>query len=295
MASISQRDEFPLDDKRPTVSVIIPTFRRADLVSRAISSVLRQTFEDLELIVVDDASPDNTREVVQAISDPRVRYVRHERNRGLPAVRNTGVRNAAGEFIAFLDDDDEWRDDKLEKQLQAIKLHDVVVCAYQVNGRTVTHYRKSTISSMDLRQGNQFPPSGWLAKTSVLKEVLFDETVRQGEDWDTLIRIAARYRIGYLSDPLLVYNDGGHERMSNEGKNKSIQELDQRMHMLYKHREYFGPYWFRRHVADTYLRYIGSRKGRSGIIMHAVKVCGPVVVIAVLYGKIVRQIRLRFF
>ena len=293
-APTPQSGEFPTVDARPTVSVVIPTFRRAGLVPRAINSVLRQTFKDIEVIVIDDASPDNTGEIVQAISDPRVRYFRHEQNRGLPAVRNTGVRQAAGEFIAFLDDDDEWREDKLEHQLRAIESHDIVVCACQVNGKSVTRYRKSMISAADLREGNQFPPSGWLARAAVLKKILFDEEIRQGEDWDALIRIALIFRVGYLPEPLLIYNDGGHERMSNEGKNKSIEELDQRMYMLHKHEAFFGPYWFRHHVADTYLRYIGSRQNRMPVLLHAIKRCGVVPVLTVLGEKLARQLRLQF-
>ena len=98
----------------PCFSVVIATYRRAHLLSRAIDSVLNQTFTDFELLVVDDASPDDTELVVRAYGDGRVRYVRCARIRGGAGARNVGVRQARGEFIAFLDDDDEiylvsWR------------------------------------------------------------------------------------------------------------------------------------------------------------------------------------------
>src|SRR6266566_844385 len=102
------------------ITVIIPTYRRAALVPNAIHSAQRQTYRNIEILVVDDGSPDDTTDVVQNIHDVRLRYIRHDVNRGLPAARNTGIRGAAGDYIAFLDDDDEWREDKLERQLKVI-------------------------------------------------------------------------------------------------------------------------------------------------------------------------------
>ena len=106
----------------PTVSVIIPTYNRADTLGTAVESVLDQTMADLELVVVDDASTDHTDEVVEgyAESDDRVRRVAHEQNRGGSAARNTGIDAATGEYVAFLDSDDVWHPEKLEQQLARI-------------------------------------------------------------------------------------------------------------------------------------------------------------------------------
>lgn len=101
----------------PRVSVIISTYDRAALLPRAVNSVLAQTFSDYELIIVDDCSSDDTQEVIAEFTDPRIRSVRHKENRGLPASRNTGVRNAKGEYIAFLDDDDEYTPERLSLQV----------------------------------------------------------------------------------------------------------------------------------------------------------------------------------
>src|SRR6478672_2666674 len=98
------------------VSVIMPVYNGAAFVSRAIDSVLRQTVRDLELIVVDDGSTDDTREVVTAITDSRLRYI-HQQNRGPSVARNNGIRAASAEWIAFLDSDDYWLPTKLEAQL----------------------------------------------------------------------------------------------------------------------------------------------------------------------------------
>ena len=99
----------------PVVNVIIPTYNRAQLLPRAINSVIAQTFQDIKIIVVDDASTDRTEEVVSSFQDPRIHYIRHSQNRGPSAARNTGIRaSEAGQYLAYLEDDDEWFPNKLE-------------------------------------------------------------------------------------------------------------------------------------------------------------------------------------
>src|SRR5688572_16958601 len=102
------------------VSVIIPTHNRAQSVVTAIASVVRQTFQDLEIIVVDDASNDDTAEVLAQFRDKRIKVIRHQTNRGGAAARNTGIRHSTFDYIAFLDDDDEWLPEKLAKQMAAL-------------------------------------------------------------------------------------------------------------------------------------------------------------------------------
>jgi glycosyltransferase involved in cell wall biosynthesis len=102
------------------VSVILPTFNRADTLSRSIGSVLEQQHKNLELIVVDDGSTDRTRELVADIRDPRIRYIRHDRNRGQSAARNMGISIARAELIAFQDSDDRWAQEKLARQLPVL-------------------------------------------------------------------------------------------------------------------------------------------------------------------------------
>ena len=276
-------------ERPPLVSVIIPTYKRMDLVPRAIACVRRQTHTNLEIIVVDDGSPDDTQSVVRAIADTRIRYIRHEKNKGLPAARNTGIMAARGAFIAFLDDDDEWAPEKLVRQLAAIDGREAVLCAALVNGKYVKVHPRREITAEDLRRGNDFDPSSLMIKTSVIKELGFDESLRQGEDWDAFIRIAQRMPIAYVREPLLFYSDGTHVRMTNEARQLSMPDLEKRMGMLRKHREFFGPYWFRFHVADTYLSYIGSRKGKTKTIGYAIAQCGFWSVFAVLWRKVISR------
>ncbi len=276
---------------QPLVSVIIPTYNRADLIQRAINSVRNQTYRNLEILVVDDGSLDNTRSVVESIPDSRIRYMRHEKNRGLPAAaRNTGIRAARGDFIAFLDDDDEWREDKLARQILVIKNYDAVVCGVLINGRQVAEHRHLEVSLDDLR--DYIPdPSGLLAKASILKELLFDENLREGEDWDVSIRIAQRFSMGYVQEPLLIYNDGMHQRITNEAKELTDPELEKRAAVLHKHRKLFGERWFNYHLARMLISHIGGRRSKLHSLGYAVSRCGILPVVAVIADKIRRQVR----
>jgi glycosyltransferase involved in cell wall biosynthesis len=276
----------------PLVSAIIATYKRAGLVPKAIESVRRQTYRNLEIIVVDDESPDNTESVVRAIPDERIRYFRHEKNKGLPAGRNTGIRAAKGEYIAFLDDDDEWRTDKIERQLRLIEKYDAVLCGVLVDNWRLSIHPHPTISLDDLRRGS-FEPSGMLVKAAVIKELLFDENLRQGEDWDAFIRIAERYTVGYDPEPLLLYSDGGHARMTNEAREMTPSELEKRTAILHKHRQFFGEKWFNYHLAGNFISHIGSRRNKLGSITYAVKRCGLGPVIAVIADKVRRYVRAR--
>ena len=104
----------------PAVSIVVPTFNRGDCIGSCLESALAQTYGEFELIVVDDASSDDTAVRVKHFKDSRVRYLQHDVNRGGAAARNTGIRASTGEFVAFLDSDDVWHPEKLEEQVAAL-------------------------------------------------------------------------------------------------------------------------------------------------------------------------------
>jgi glycosyltransferase involved in cell wall biosynthesis len=106
--------------KMPMVSIVIPTHNRSESLRHSIASVLTQTLQDFEIIVVDDASSDHTAEVAYMFADQRIKYIRHDANLGVAAARNTGIVNSRARYIAFLDDDDEWLPEKLARQLKRL-------------------------------------------------------------------------------------------------------------------------------------------------------------------------------
>lgn len=278
----------------PSVSVIIPTFNRCRLLEKAITSVLAQTLKDLEIIVIDDASSDGTQTVVQNINDPRVRYIRQTRNSGPAAARNIGIEQSRGHYIAFLDDDDVWLSQKLERQLKELVTYDALLCAaISSSGRKRESCRSGPITESVLRRGNIFPPSGLIARATVFRTLKFDTTLPNsvGEDWDLYIRLAGSFRLGFLDEPLFIYNDNTDApRITSEQAFLSIDALERRVQVVLKHRDFFGPFWARYHIASTLLSYIAQRKGKWKQIYYAIQRAGLVPVSAVFARRIIRRI-----
>jgi len=200
--------------KNPTVSVIVPTYNRAHLLGRAIKSVLDQTYQDFELIIVDDASTDNTKEVVKCLDDPRIRYVRHEENRGGAAARNTGIKTARGQFIAFQDSDDRWLPDKLEKQMRVFKSASpkvgvVYTGFWRLRDGERTYIPSSKVTRREgdihdvLLEKNFVTTHVVVRKECFGKAGMFDERLPRLQDWDLWIRISRYYHFLYVGEPLV--------------------------------------------------------------------------------------------
>jgi GT2 family glycosyltransferase len=201
-----------------TVTVIIPTFNRAQKVARAISSVLGQTFDDFEIIVVNDGSHDNTRHAVAQFGED-LTYIAHTSNLGVSAARNTGIKKSASPLIAFLDSDDYWLPEKLATQVDFFNNHrDAVACQTEEswirNGRRVNPKKKHLKPSGDIFEPSLklclVSPSAVMLKRTLLEEVgLFDEGLPACEDYDLWLRIASRYPIHLINEHLVV-KEGGH-------------------------------------------------------------------------------------
>lgn len=205
--------------KNPIVSVIIPTYNRAHLIGRAIQSVLNQTYQDFEIIVVDDGSTDNTKEVVENFrkENKRIRYIWYEKNKGGAVARNIGIRDAKGEYIAFLDSDDEWMPKKIEKQISLFdRCSDsigVIYCSYYLQEDSFGYIEKASLSNMKRGNVYNFLLNGWcpsstsffLLKAQVFKKSgLFDENLCSFQDYDLWIRIAQYYEFEFIEEHLAI-------------------------------------------------------------------------------------------
>ena len=200
------------------VSVVIPTYNRKEMLEEAVQSVLNQSYEDFELIVVDDGSIDGTKDVIERL-DSDIRYI-YKENGGVSSARNFGVKKAKGEFIAFLDSDDMWLKDKLEKQVKYMsKRSDLFVSQTEEiwirNGVRVNQKKKHKKC-----EGRIFKevlplciisPSAVIMRRELFDHVgLFDEEFLVCEDYDLWIRVAAKYPVGLLKEKLIIKR-GGHE------------------------------------------------------------------------------------
>ncbi len=206
----------------PAVTVVIPTFNRAERVVEAVQSVLEQTFRDFELVVVDDGSTDDTGARVARFRG-QVRLIRQP-NRGPSAARNRGVLESESPFLAFLDSDDLWLPRKLEKQMTWMASHsDRLVCytdeiwirgGVRVNPRKVHHKHGGTIFAHSLRLCIVSPSSVLMRREFFDRVGLFDESLPVAEDYDLWLRAAVHLRFGFLPEPLIVKRGGHGDQLS---------------------------------------------------------------------------------
>ncbi|WP_373509949.1 glycosyltransferase family 2 protein [Thiocapsa sp.] len=209
---------LPGKHHRELVSVVIPTFNRAPLIGRAISSVLAQSYPDIEVLVIDDGSTDDTPKVIQAFVDPRIRYLRRKTNLGASASRNEGIAAASGAFVAYLDSDDTWEPHKVERQLSAIRCHtdpSKVVSYSQIAIRRNNHDHilplrekraDESIADYVLSDGCAIFPSTVLLSTSLAQSTPFNQKYRIKEDWDHFIELEnAGAEWLFIQSPLTIY------------------------------------------------------------------------------------------
>lgn len=226
--------------KNPLISVIIPTYNGTDALSRAILSVINQTYSNFELIIIDDCSTDNTEMVVRTFKDDRIIYIRHSQNKGTAAARNMGISKAKGTLLAFLDSDDEFLPEKLEKQSEVFQF------VSEDTGLIITNLcslgkRKEFYVSKKIKSGyvlpSSFPgsvfslPSTWMLRKNCADQVgLFDEMTVVIEDADYFVRILGKFRIYYLNRALSIK----HASLERKGHFSNKYFLSKE-HFLKKH------------------------------------------------------------
>lgn len=247
--------------KNPTVSVIIPTYNRANLVGKAIKSVLSQTYQDFEIIVIDDGSTDNTEEVIRSFKDKKVKYIKkYKKNKGISVARNIGIKMARGKYIALLDSDDEWLPEKLDKQSKVLQSESPevgVVCSWSYNIDEKGNYiskrclpKKGGYIYEDLLSTNPISvPTVLIRKECFNRVGLFDDLLNAQEDWDMWIRIAKYYRFALIKVPLVKYRLHSNQISKNLGVKiitanrilvKHANELKKRPRVHSKHYFYIG-------------------------------------------------------
>jgi len=219
--------------EEPTVSVVIPTYDRPEMLQRAVESVVQQTYDSVELLVVDDHSPTPASETLERIETDTLRSVeciRHDENRGGSAARTTGIEAASGAWVAFLDDDDEWKPTKLEKQVERVTSasRDVVLVytgIRQVGEDGSTNAVKTpTVEGNVLEQllcGNFIGSySAVMVDSEAIERVgMPDERFPSWQDWEWYLRLGREGAFLSVAEPLVVrYND--HEQMSSDYETK---------------------------------------------------------------------------
>jgi glycosyltransferase involved in cell wall biosynthesis len=210
----------------PIFSVIIPTFNREKTINRAVQSVLCQKFIDFELIIIDDGSKDNTERVVKSIIDDRIIFYKHHTNKGQNAALNTGLTLARGKYISFLDSDDEWLNNILEKQLEKFLSDSEISCVYsyagyKLNGQ-IEISKKFNLEGYILKEALSQGYISHMITLSVKRECFdkvgsFDTNFIVCQDDDICLRLAKEYKFGLIKEVLAIINDdSGNQTISNK-------------------------------------------------------------------------------
>lgn len=248
----------------PKVSVIIPTHNRSELLKRAIKSVLNQTYQDFEIIVVDDGDV-SAEDVVKSFSESRIKYIKHKiPHKGGSAARNTGIKNSKGDYIAFLDDDDEWLPEKLEIQMSKLEntSDDVGFCFAAVKN---IYDDKEEITEVPEGIDDYFELAlrrlkGFLTVTLVIKKFVFekvgyfDERFLSHQEPDLMIRVTKKYKGLGINQSLVKVNMTKHGQIGSDLKRrikgrkmileKYYSEFKKRPKILAKHHFQIG-LWYR--------------------------------------------------
>jgi glycosyltransferase involved in cell wall biosynthesis len=213
-------------------TVVIPTYNRADLVKETIESVLSQTFKDFELIVVDDHSSDNTKEIVESFNDKRIIYALNDRRKGASGARNTGIFMANGSWVAFLDSDDIWLPEKLEMVYSKIQQSDETV-GLIYNGLAYYDFDKNREVKVVVPAKEGYVQSdlfisnfiGTYSVVTIQTELLLrvngcDETIYHSEDTDLYMRILGLCKIAFIDKTLTYYRYTNTDRLTTKWDQK---------------------------------------------------------------------------
>ncbi len=208
----------------PSVSVVIPTYNRVHLLERALDSVLRQTLAADEIIVVDDGSTDNTASTLKSLH-PEVKLIQQD-NLGVSAARNTGISAARHDWIALLDSDDVWHENKLERQITALNnAPEYLIChsdeIWIRNGVLVNQMNKHKKAGGHIFQHClplcAISPSAVMIHRSLFDEIgLFDENLPACEDYELWLRICSRYPVLFIDEALITKHGGHHDQLSRQ-------------------------------------------------------------------------------
>ena len=215
---------MPMDEEHLMITVVIPAYNRAGTIGAAIESVCRQTHTNWETVVVDDGSTDDTPQIVRrlAAADRRIRLVQHDTNRGAQAARNTGIREARSDWIAFLDSDDQLLADSLEVRLETalrekvLVVHSDYYILEEGEPRRLWGARPlagNVYRELLERQGPMF--QGLLVRKEALEKIgWLDESIGRYQEWETSIRLAEHYRFAFVPTPTFVYDCRGEDALS---------------------------------------------------------------------------------
>jgi glycosyltransferase involved in cell wall biosynthesis len=265
------------------VSVILPTYNRAEILPRSINSVIKQTYSDLELVVVDDASTDDTESVVKSFEDERIKYIKQDENKGANVARNTGISQSTGEYIAFQDSDDVWLPHKIQKQVDKFRqskegtgLVSTGVCRvwpdYQTDYLPGSQWNNQHFTR-SLLQNNFIPMQAAMIRRECVHSVGdLDNELPRLQDWEMWIRLSKEYNFKLVDEALVM------KHMDVDELSYSRQDADHPRALeliIKKHKDVFSNYpgTLSKHLLNSGVEYTlqGDENKGKKYILNSIK------------------------
>jgi glycosyltransferase involved in cell wall biosynthesis len=275
-------------NKSPLVSVIIPAYNSEKFIGRAINSVLNQTFQDFELIIVNDFSTDGTEEVIRKFEkkDKRIKYIKHNINSGGPAKPlNTGIKKSKGNYIAILENDDEWFPRKLEKQIKLFENSSEKIGLVSCSVLIIELQKKIIKKYKNIPHKNNFEKalsgcpvtslSSIVFKKNTINDCnFFDENIKIAADRDFYITVLKKYFLVFVEDVLLKYNIR-NDSLSNNQEFLS-QKIKEKIYIINKHKKDYlkEPIIYEKTIKGIYkgLLLTGKQKKAAIYILKSIKI-----------------------
>lgn len=278
-------------DEKNLVSVVIPVYNVGKYIKSTVQSVLSQSHQNIEILIIDDGSPDKSVTICRQFSDSRINIIR-QNNRGLSGARNTGIRKSSGDYIAFLDGDDIWLPNKLEKHLNHLSAHEDLGVSFSFsqfideNGLPLGTYVTSKVSSIDIEYLCRANPLGNGSSAVFRKSTLesikfkrnqlnpddylyFDEDLRRSEDYEILFRILSlsSWKIEGIPEPLTLY------RINSQGLSANLTKQNMSLHQVLEKISLYNPTFVkekRYQLLSYHLRYLARSAVRLKLPDQAV-------------------------
>lgn len=234
-------------NQKSKISVIIPTYNRGNILANSIKSVLNQTYQNIEILVIDDGSTDNTREEVNKIKDKKIKYIKLKKNKGGSNARNVGIKRSKGQYISFQDSDDIYYPDKLQKQMNNIinKNSDLDFCKINVIlNNSYAYWIPNQLQEKRILEGNTFDElisngnfistQAILVKRMIISKYLFNPKMPRLQDYDLILRMIPKVKISYTNEVLVDLH------LQNDSLTREKTKLKQAIYILLKNKYNFN-------------------------------------------------------
>ena len=277
------------------ISVVITTFNRPEFLKEALIGVSHQDLFAHEIIIIDDCSTRSYHAVFPLIDKLHARYLKQKTGIGANAARNIGIKEASGDIIAFLDDDDVWLPSYLKTiHEEFLNGAAAVVSGFKQLGKeeVIVTNKDLIVTKASLLRGNTYcGMSGFSARRELLLVNPFDELLNNGQDWDMYVRLFQQgVKFKNIPEPIFLYRFQNEDGIGAKVRKMKPTDIDKRLGSAYKHKTFLGDYWFKKRVCEQILFSLKHKNEKSRWIIQALKMAGFKATFVFFYNALKRKI-----